>query len=130
MRQKFVHLSMVVGVLLGLCSMISLNSTALSAGHDSLTEVQRGEEPARTDPGMKSSDQGEGESTPTLPPMKDSEMVVPPPVSSNPDSIVRPPPIDPEMVIDPVTREPITKEELQQLNPVPGLEEPFVPPKK
>lgn len=53
---------------------------------------------------------------PTLPPPEnDPEMVIKPDVPPNPDAVVIPPPIDPEMAVDPATREPMTKEKLEDL---------------
>jgi hypothetical protein len=41
--------------------------------------------------------------------------VVKPDVPPNPESIITPPPVDPEMAVDPFTREPMTKEDLEDL---------------
>lgn len=53
---------------------------------------------------------------PTLPaPENDPEMVIKPDVPPNPDAVIIPPPTDPEMAVDPATREPMTKERLEDL---------------
>lgn len=53
---------------------------------------------------------------PTLPaPENDPEMVIKPDVPPNPDAVVIPPPTDPEMAVDPATREPMRKEKLEDL---------------
>jgi hypothetical protein len=54
---------------------------------------------------------------PGLPPSNDAEMVVKPDVPPNPEAVVTPPVVDPEMVVDPTTRQPITEEKLERLTP-------------
>lgn len=53
---------------------------------------------------------------PIIPP-NDSEMVVEPDIPPNPEAVVTPPVVDPEMVVDPTTREPMTEEKLERLTP-------------
>ena len=53
---------------------------------------------------------------PIIPP-NDSEMVVEPAIQPNPEAVVAPPVVDPEMVVDPTTREPMTEEKLERLTP-------------
>lgn len=53
---------------------------------------------------------------PTIPP-NDAEMVVEPDIPPNPEAVVTPPVVDPEMVLDPTTREPMTEEKLERLTP-------------
>ncbi|MFZ1747492.1 MAG: hypothetical protein WBO24_02340 [Nitrospirales bacterium] len=53
---------------------------------------------------------------PTIPP-NDAEMVVKPDVPPNPEAVVNPPVVDPEMVVDPTTRQPMTEEKLERLTP-------------
>lgn len=53
---------------------------------------------------------------PFIPP-NDSEMVVEPDIPPNPEAVVTPPVVDPEMVVDPTTREPMTEEKLERLTP-------------
>ncbi len=53
---------------------------------------------------------------PIVPP-NDSEMVVEPDIPPNPEAVVTPPVVDPEMVVDPTTREPMTEEKLERLTP-------------
>jgi hypothetical protein len=61
---------------------------------------------------------------PTIPPpVNDPEMVIKPDAPPDPDAVVIPPPIDSEMAVDPETREPLTAEELEQLNKL-GKENP------
>jgi hypothetical protein len=55
--------------------------------------------------------------TPPLPPTNDSEMVIKPDVPPDPDAIITPPVVDPEMAVDPSTRQPMTSEKLEQLTP-------------
>ena len=57
------------------------------------------------------------------PPVNDPEMVVKPDVPPDPDAVVIPPPIDSEMAVDPATREPLTPEELEEMNKL-GKENP------
>lgn len=56
------------------------------------------------------------ETLPTVPP-NDAEMVVEPDIPPNPEAVVTPPVVDPEMVLDPTTRQPMTKEKLERLTP-------------
>lgn len=51
------------------------------------------------------------------PPVHDPEMVIHPEVPIDPDAVVTPPVVDPEMAIDPATRQPMTKEQLEQFSP-------------
>ena len=53
---------------------------------------------------------------PVIPPI-DSEMVVEPEIPPNPEAVVTPPVVDPEMVLDPTTRQPMTEEKLERLTP-------------
>ncbi len=53
------------------------------------------------------------QSTPKLPPVKDSEIVIKPDLPHDPDAVVHPPIIDQEMVLDPVTRNPVSQDHLQ-----------------
>jgi hypothetical protein len=46
-------------------------------------------------------------------PAYDSDMVIQPDVPPDPDAVVEPPPVDPEMAVDPMTRQPKTKEDLE-----------------
>jgi hypothetical protein len=56
------------------------------------------------------------EKPPAIPPPSiDPGIVVQPDVPQNPKSIITPPPVDPEMAVDPFTREPMTKEDLEDL---------------
>ncbi|GJL58307.1 MAG: hypothetical protein NPIRA03_11640 [Nitrospirales bacterium] len=55
-------------------------------------------------------------SQPTIPP-NDAEMVVEPDIPPDPEAVVTPPVVDPEMVLDPSTREPMTEEKLEQITP-------------
>lgn len=50
------------------------------------------------------------------PPLHDPGMVIQPDFPPDPDAVIIPPPIDPDMAVDPVTREPMTREELENLN--------------
>ncbi len=53
---------------------------------------------------------------PIIPP-NDAEMVVEPDIPPNPEAVVTPPVVDPEMVLDPTTRQPMTEEKLERLTP-------------
>lgn len=54
---------------------------------------------------------------PVIPPTHDSEMVVKPEVPLDPDAVVTPPVVDPEMAVDPATGERLTEEKLERLTP-------------
>ncbi|MEX2492446.1 MAG: hypothetical protein WD425_11855 [Nitrospirales bacterium] len=51
-----------------------------------------------------------------LPPVNDSEMVIDPNVPVDSDAVISPPPLDPEIAVDPVTGKPMTKEDLENLD--------------
>lgn len=59
---------------------------------------------------------GSKKESPVIPPM-DSEMVVEPDIPPDPEAVVTPPVVDPEMVLDPITRQPMTEEKLEQITP-------------
>ncbi len=50
-------------------------------------------------------------------PPNDAEMVVEPDIPPDPEAVVTPPVVDPEMVLDPSTRQPMTEEKLEQITP-------------
>ncbi len=64
---------------------------------------------------MEKKKEGEGVVPNLPPPENDPEMVIKPDVPADPDAVVVPPPIDPEMAVNPATREPMTKEKLEEL---------------
>jgi hypothetical protein len=64
---------------------------------------------------MEKKKEGQGVAPNLPPPENDPEMVIKPDVPADPDAVVVPPPIDPEMSVDPATREPMTKEQLEEL---------------
>ncbi|HNP59655.1 MAG TPA: hypothetical protein PKM72_02380 [Nitrospirales bacterium] len=54
---------------------------------------------------------------PVIPPNNDAEMVIKPDVPTNPEAVITPPVVDPEMAVDPTTRQPMTDEKLEELTP-------------
>lgn len=54
---------------------------------------------------------------PVTPPNNDAEMVIKPKVPADPDAVVTPPVVDPEMAVDPITRQPMTEEKLDRRTP-------------
>lgn len=54
---------------------------------------------------------------PVTPPNNDAEMVIKPDVPADPEAVVTPPVVDPEMALDPTTRQPMTEEKLERLTP-------------
>ncbi len=83
------------------------------------TSVQSISNVEQKDHGNQLTQKGEKENSPTTPPVvpptNDSEMVIKPDMPPDPDAVVTPPVIDPEMAVDPATRQPMTPEKLERL---------------
>ncbi|MEO6202103.1 MAG: hypothetical protein ABIU05_08160 [Nitrospirales bacterium] len=86
----------------------NLESQALEKG-DRQQIIEPGQEGGAGDPGHASPG--------IAPPVHDQDMVIHPETPIDPDAVVTPPVVDPEMAIDPATRQPMTKEQLEQLTP-------------
>ncbi len=70
------------------------------------------------EPGQEGETRDSGHTHPGIaPPVHDPEMVIHPEVPIDPDAVVIPPVVDPEMAVDPATRQPMTKDKLEQITP-------------
>lgn len=78
--------------------------------------LQKGNMEQTIDPGREGEEM-DPEQLPSgiAPPVHDPEMVIHPEVPADPDAVVTPPVVDPEMAVDPATRQPMTKEKLDNL---------------
>lgn len=75
----------------------------------------RGQTPEK---GQEGGEMDSGHALPGIaPPVHDPDMVIHPEMPADPDAIVTPPVVDSEMAVDPATRQPMTKDQLEQLTP-------------
>jgi hypothetical protein len=88
----------------------TVEKTAQKEGEDFATEQERLKQENRKNREAQ-------DKLPDLPPPpNDPEMVIKPDVPPDPDAVIIPPPVDPEMAVDPTTREPMTKEDVEDLH--------------
>ena len=85
-----------------------------SSAQKLLISADRAQENEMSSPGEKKKPQN---TQPVPPSNNDAEMVIKPDVPADPDAVVIPPVVDPEMAVDPTTRQPMTEEKLERLTP-------------
>ena len=103
-----------VGVVLMLNAMNVPIGLSGSSAQKFLISADRPQGTAMSSPGEKQKPQN---TQPGPPSNNDAEMVIKPDVPADPDAVVTPPVVDPEMAVDPTTRQPMTEEKLEQLTP-------------
>lgn len=80
--------------------------------------TEKGDREQTMEPGQEGESGDPGHTPPgVVPPVHDQEMVIHPETPIDPEAVVTPPVVDPEMAVDPATRQPMTKEQLEQLTP-------------
>lgn len=80
--------------------------------------LEKGDRGHKTEKGQEEGERDSGHASPGIaPPVHDSDMVIHPEMPTDPDAVVTPPVVDPEMAVDPATRQPMTKEQLEELTP-------------
>lgn len=85
-----------------------------SSGQKLLISAARAQENEMSSPDEKKKPQN---TQPAIPPNNDADMVIKPDVPADPEAVVTPPVVDPEMAVDPTTRQPMTEEKLERLTP-------------
>ncbi|HSF10755.1 MAG TPA: hypothetical protein VLA60_15195 [Nitrospirales bacterium] len=103
-------------VVLGIIVILLMNASHLPQGMSGSGVPKPSPSPQaieQNSPGLNK----EPRNTQPIVPPNDSEMVVEPDIPPNPEAVVTPPVVDPEMVVDPTTREPMTEEKLERLTP-------------
>jgi hypothetical protein len=116
---KFINfvgmLNMSCLVLLGTGFSFESADAAMKQESNRLNNSQREEGNVKEDHNPLRGDNSTEKAPSIPPPPLDPGIVVKPDVPPNPESIITPPPVDPEMAVDPFTREPMTKEDLEGL---------------
>ncbi|MBA3613083.1 MAG: hypothetical protein H0W49_09250 [Nitrospirales bacterium] len=80
--------------------------------------LQKADGEQTIEPGQEGGAGDPGHTLPGIvPPVHDQEMVIHPETPIDPEAVVTPPVVDPEMAVDPATRQPMTKDKLEQLTP-------------
>ncbi|GJL70048.1 MAG: hypothetical protein NPIRA06_26830 [Nitrospirales bacterium] len=103
-------------VVLGISVILLMNASHLPKGMSG-SDVPKAPTSAETIEQNPSELNKEPRNTQPIIPPNDSEMVVEPDIPPHPEAVVTPPVVDPEMVVDPSTREPMTEEKLERLTP-------------